>query len=310
MEQSITIRVPGTSANCGPGFDTLGVACTIYNDLTLSLLHEPELTIEVEGEGAENIPCDARNMVWRSIQLLLTRAHKEKEYRGAKIHMINRIPLSRGLGSSASAIVSGIKAANVLIGNHFSRAELLQIATEIEGHPDNVAPAIYGGFTISLMENHRAESFSFIPRIPLQLVVAVPDFPLSTKAARKALPAQVPIKDAVFNVGHSSMLVAALIKGNVRFLRHVFEDSLHQPYRASLIPGMYDVFKAAKKAGALGACISGAGPCLIAFTIEHCNKIADALVKAFEKNNISAKALVLDIDQRGTHILKTDDMEE
>lgn len=308
MERSITIRVPGTSANCGPGFDTLGVACTIYNDITLSLLQEPELSIELEGEGAENIPCDSRNMVWRSIQTLLTRAHKDKEYQGARIHMVNRVPLSRGLGSSASAIVSGIKAANVLIDNYFSRAELLQIATDIEGHPDNVAPAIYGGFTVSIVENHKAESFSFVPRIPLQMVVAVPDFFLSTKAARKVLPEKVPMQDAIFNIGRSSMLVAALIKGNIRFLRHAFEDALHQPYRESLIPGMADVIKAAKREGALGACISGAGPCIIAYTVEHPHEVASAMEQAFAKNSVKAKALILDVDRRGAHILKQDEI--
>ena len=140
------------------------------------------------------------------------------------------------------------------------------------------------------------------------MVVAVPDFSLSTKASRKVLPAQVPIHDAIFNIGRSSMLVAALIKGNIRFMRHAFEDSLHQPYRESLIPGMADVIKAAKSEGALGAFISGAGPCIIAYTVEHPHEIASAMDRAFEKNNVKAKALVLDVDRRGAHILKQDEV--
>nr|MBO6295670.1 homoserine kinase [Schwartzia sp. (in: firmicutes)] len=146
MRKSVKIRVPGTSANCGPGFDCLGVSCTIYNDLELTLLKESMLDIQAEGEGAESIPTDERNLAWRSIQLLLRRVEADKEYRGAIIKMKNNVPLSRGLGSSAAAIVGALKAANVLLGNPFDRRGLLQIATELEGHPDNVAPAIYGGF--------------------------------------------------------------------------------------------------------------------------------------------------------------------
>ena len=253
MGRSVKVRVPGTSANCGPGFDTLGVACTIYNDLELTLLSEDRLEITVEGEGEKNIPLNSHNMVWRAIQLLLKKGHCDREYRGAIIRMVNRIPLSRGLGSSAAAIVAGLKAANVLLENPFSRGELLQFATSLEGHPDNVAPAIFGGFTISLLNQKHAETFSFLPRLTLKLVVAIPSFHLSTRAARNVLPETVPLKDAVFNVGRAALLVGALVKGTPRFLRHAFEDALHQPYRAKLIPGMDDVIKAAKNAGALGA---------------------------------------------------------
>ena len=303
-EKSIKVRVPGTSANCGPGFDTIGIACTIYNELELQLSRTSGLEIEIVGEGAKNIPRDARNIVWRSIQHLLRRAHKEKEYPGAIIKMKNAIPLSRGLGSSAAAIVGGLKAANLLIGNPFSRRELLQMATDIEGHPDNVAPAIFGGFTITVMHNRRPECFSFVPKIPLKLVVAVPEFPLSTRMARSVLPEQVPLQDAVFNVSRASLLVASLCRGNVHFLQHAFEDALHQPYRAKLIPGMYDVIQAAKSAGALGASMSGAGPCLIAFTVKQAEKVGAAMLDVFQKNEIEAHSLLLDIDTRGVCILR------
>ncbi len=303
-ERTIRIRVPGTSANCGPGFDTIGVACTIYNELALTLKKEPELCIEITGEGAGNIPCDARNIVWRSIQHILKKAHLENEYKGAYIRMNNQVPLSRGLGSSAAAIVAGLKAANVLIGNRYSRRELLQMAVSIEGHPDNVAPAIFGGFTISVMKDGHAECFSFVPKMPLKLVVAVPDFPLSTRAARNVLPKEVPLPDAVFNVSRAAMMVAALCKGNPQFLKNAFEDALHQPYREKLIPGMLDVFQAAKAAGALGASMSGAGPCLIAFTQQKEAAVGQAMVEAFAKHDINARYLLLDIDPRGVHIIK------
>lgn len=303
-DRTIKVLVPGTSANCGPGFDTIGVACTIYNELSLTLRHEPGLRIDITGEGAGNIPCDTRNIVWRSIQYILKKAGLTEEYKGAYIRMVNRVPLSRGLGSSAAAIVAGLKAANVLIGNRYSRRELLQMATEIEGHPDNVAPAIFGGFTISVVTGDKTECFSFIPKVPLKLVVAVPDFPLSTRAARNVLPKEVPLKDAVFNVSRAALMIAALCKGNPQFLRNAFDDALHQPYREKLIPGMQDVFKAAREAGALGASMSGAGPCLIAFTTEKSEAVGEAMVKAFQEHEIKAKYLLLDIDPRGVHIAK------
>ena len=304
LNRTIRVRVPGTSANCGPGFDAIGVACTIYNDLELTLKGEEGLVIEIEGEGAANIPADERNIVLRAIRTILKRAHREDEVKGFHIRMTNHIPLSRGLGSSAAAIVAGLKAANALLGNRFSRRALLQMATNIEGHPDNVAPAIFGGFTISVVTRGRVECFSLMPRMPLKLVVAVPEFPLSTRLARSVLPEQVKMKDAVFNVSRAALLVAALTKGQPRFLRNAFADALHQPYREKLIPGMKDVFRAACRAGALGASLSGAGPCLIAYTLENEEAVGQAMVEAFQEHEIEAHALQLSLDAHGARILK------
>ena len=304
LNRTIRVRVPGTSANCGPGFDAIGVACTIYNDLELTLKGEEGLVIEIEGEGAANIPADERNIVLRAIRTILKRAHREDEVKGFHIRMTNHIPLSRGLGSSAAAIVAGLKAANALLGNRFSRRELLQMATNIEGHPDNVAPAIFGGFTISVVTRGRVECFSLMPRMPLKLVVAVPEFSLSTRLARSVLPEQVKMKDAVFNLSRAALLVAALTKGQPRFLRNAFADALHQPYREKLIPGMKDVFRDACRAGALGASLSGAGPCLIAYTLENEEAVGQAMVEAFKEHEIKAHALQLSLDAHGARILK------
>ena len=305
-EKSIRVRVPGTSANCGPGFDTLGIACTIYNELELTLREAPGVEFFITGEGAENIPQDERNIVWRSVRYLLERAKAADRFRGGIVRMKNEVPLSRGLGSSATAIVAGLKAANVLVGNMFNRRELLQFATRIEGHPDNVAPAIFGGFTVNIMNRGRAQSFSFLPKVRLKMVAAVPDFFLSTRVAREVLPDMVSRQDAIFNIGRSSILVAALCRGNEFFLRHAFEDALHQPYRSKLVPGMMEVFSAAKEAGALGATLSGAGPCLMAYVLErdHCaEKVGQAMVEAFRKNDVEAKYLVLNLDTRGARII-------
>ena len=302
--KTVKVRVPGTSANCGPGFDCMGVACTIYNELELTLLEEEQLSIEVTGAGANNIPTDERNIVWRSIKNLLRIANLGDTYKGAVIKMYNEVPLSRGLGSSATAIVAGLKAANECIGAPFTKRELLRMATDIEGHPDNVAPALYGGFTVSIVRNGRPECFRMMPHLPFKLVVAIPDFYLSTKAARAVLPEKITRADAVFNIGRAAMMMAALCKDNTSFLRSTFDDALHQPYRAKLIPGMFDVFRAAKMEGALGASLSGAGPCLIAFTLENAEKIGEAMVKVLDEHEVKAEYKVFDIDPNGAQVIE------
>ncbi len=307
MDNKVTVRVPGTSANCGPGFDCLGLAATIYNDLEMTLLEDEQLIIESSGDGAETIPTDDKNIVWRAARMILERSGNGEKFKGAILRMENHIPMSRGLGSSAAAIVAGLTAANEIIGKHFSRNDILKFATEIEGHPDNVAPAIFGGFTISTVDHKgQVQTFAFLPKIRLKLVVAVPDFPLPTKLARQVLPKSVALKDAVFNVSRASMLIAALINGKEKFLAGAFEDALHQPYRTKLVPGMREVFEAAKKSGALGVCLSGAGPCLIAFSAadKHIeNNIAVEMVQAFKRNEVQATALILDLDTRGAYVL-------
>lgn len=303
MTDFVKVRVPGTTANCGPGFDVLGIACSIYNELELKLLEQPQLYIEIHGDGANNIPCDEKNMVWRSIKKLLIKTNLEQKYKGAHIKMTNNVPLSRGLGSSATAIVAGLFATNAFIGNKLSIQDIFELATDIEGHPDNVAPALFGGITVSTKTAYKLEYVSFMPTFPLKLVVAIPDFYLPTKKARAALKQEIPLKDAIFNIGHATMIIAAICQGKIEALKGAFEDKLHQPYRANLIPGMYDVFNAANEHGALGTTISGAGPTLIAYTIENADAIGQSMVQAFAKHNIKSKYLVLDIDSKGAQII-------
>ena len=306
MNNRVVVRVPGTSANCGSGFDCIGLAATIYNDLDLTLLEDERLIIESSGEGVDTIPTDEKNIVWKSARIVLERAGLGEKFRGAIIRMENHVPMSRGLGSSAAAIVAGLFAANEIIGKKFSKNDLLRFATEIEGHPDNVAPAIFGGFTVSVVDKGQVQTFSFLPKIKLKLIVAVPDFPLSTRTARQVLPKTVPLKDAIFNISRASMLVAALIQGKENFLSSAFDDALHQPYRKNLVPGMNDVFAAAKKSGALGVALSGAGPCLIAFSAANKkieNEIATEMVQAFKENNINSNALILNLDTRGAFVI-------
>ena len=301
------VRVPGTSANCGPGFDCLGLATTIYNYLDLTLLHANKVVVEAAGEGAENIPRGKRNLTWQAVQRLLQEVGRETDFKGAIIRTKNNVPISRGLGSSSTAIVGGLVAANEILGAPLTRQELLKLATELEGHPDNVAPALFGGFTVSVMDKGAVQTFSFQPRIKLKLIVAVPDFELSTRLARKVLPKNISMKDAIFNVSRASMLIAALVEGREELLPLAFDDALHQPYRKKLVPGMTEVFEAAKAAVALGAAISGAGSCLIAFTTTRSGleeKISSAMVDEFKAHGVKSKALILNVDKRGAQIMK------
>ena len=300
--QTVKVRVPGTSANCGPGFDVIGIACTIYNELELTLTTEPQCFIEVEGEGSSGIPKDDRNIAYQAVMLVLNKVHSN--LRGIHLRMKNAIPMARGLGSSAAAIVAGLVAANIATGEQLTKQDILELATSLEGHPDNVAPAIFGGICISAMAGEEVHSLKILPPKKLYLVVAVPEFGLSTKAARQVLPKMLPFKDAVFNVGRASLLVAAISQGEFKLLGHALEDKIHQPYREKLIPGMTEVFDAAVSAGALGAAISGAGSCLVAFAESNLEAIGEAMVSAFLMNGINAQSLVLDIDTQGAKRLE------
>jgi homoserine kinase len=301
MSVAVKVRVPGTTANCGPGFDAVGIACTVYNDLELILSRQGSLAIEIEGEGKGIIPTDERNIVWQVVQTVLNKVGEE--YQGIHIKMKNQIPLSRGLGSSAAAIVAGLVAANAATGNTLSSEELLDIATAVEGHPDNVAPAIFGGITTSVMQGNQAHYLRFLPPAKLSMVVAIPDFNLSTHVARQVLPQTVPFNDAVFNISRTALVIGALSQGQFHHLRYALEDKIHQPYREHLIPGMQQVFDIALDKGALGVAISGAGPCLIAFAQEHFEEIGAGMVQTFASNHIKARYLVLDIDTEGAKVI-------
>ena len=296
------VRIPATTANCGPGFDTLGIACALYNEVLLEMAGPlDEVQIRVSGDGADTLPLNDRNLVLRSIRTVFERAGKQPA--GIHLTLQNNIPLSRGLGSSSAAIVGGVTAANAVLGGKFSPEELLDIATQLEGHPDNVAPALFGGFTISVMKNEQVSCLRLPVPEQLNLVVCIPDFRLSTHKARQAIPARIPHQDAVYNVSRTALLVGAMASGQIGYLADALDDRLHQPYRASLIPGMMDVFAAGKAAGALGVAMSGAGPSLMAYTTENSEAIGAAMVQAFQQHNISSRYLCLGIDCGGARVV-------
>ena len=302
MNNKVTVRVPATSANCGPGFDTLGLACNLYNYFTYELIDQG-LSLKIEGEGTEKLKAGKNNLAFLSFYKVWDMIVGSKT--GLSVIMSNNIPLSRGLGSSSTAIVAGLVAANHLTGNTLSKNEIVQLATEIEGHPDNVAPAILGGMTISYVDNGRASSLKFLPLKPFKLVAVVPDMPLATSLARRAIPKTVPHQDAVFNTSRAALLVGAMLTGDYQHLAAGLDDRLHQPYRAHLIPGMEDAFKAAVNNGAYNAIISGAGSTLMAYVPINvsCEAVGEAMCKVLSEHDLHSVFHILDIDTEGAAVL-------
>ncbi len=297
----IQLRLPGSTSNLGPGFDALGLALTVYNRLTVRTTSGVGVRIAVQGAGAGLLPEDTTNLFFRAAAETAGRAGKALP--GLEVAMENRIPLARGLGSSSTAIVGGVVAANLLVGEPFSGPELLNLATELEGHPDNVSPCLLGGLTVSSFSDGRVECLRALPPPELRAVVAVPGFELKTEAARSALPETVSHRDATFNVSRACLVTAALLSGNLQALQAGMQDRLHQPYRAPLIPGFDRVLEAALTAGALGVCLSGAGPTLLAFATGEAERVGQAMVEAWRREEVEADAQVLQVDPDGATAL-------
>lgn len=298
--KTIKVKVPATTANMGPGFDCLGMALELYNEIHMGLA-PGKISIHIEGEGAEEIKRDENNIVWRAAQ----RVFQEVGFKnpGLWIKLINHIPTSRGLGSSAAAIVGGLVAANQLIGGKLNQDRLLTLASELEGHPDNVAPALLGGVIISVLAEGEVHYLKITPPEGLNTVVAIPDFKLSTYAARNVLPQKVSLTDAIFNLSRAALLVGALCEKRLDLLSIAGQDALHQPYRSSLVPGMQEVIQAANQAGALNVTLSGAGPTVLALTNSSSEEIAKVMGQAFANAGTSCQIKLLKPAVEGTKIL-------
>ncbi len=256
--------------------------------------------MEVHGTGADLIPCDTDHPAYRAARFVAELAGEHDVH----FHLVqeNDIPPARGLGGSAAALVGGAVAANDLLGRSMAAPDLLNLVCELDGHPDNAAPALLGGLVIGTLTPEGISAVRLEPK-DLKAVVAVPDFAVSTTAARHALPDSVPHRDASFNVGRAGLLLGALATGEYHLLRVAMQDRLHQPYRSHLIPGLEDVIEAAHAYGAYGACLSGSGPTVLAFAPEdHARKIAAAMHAAFEQRGVRAKAWALDVDLTGARV--------
>jgi homoserine kinase len=298
----VHLRVPATTANLGPGFDCLGMALHLHNELIVEVTGE-RLSIDIEGEGSLLLPRDQTNLIYTQVQKVFERAGRETP----PVHVIahNGIPLDRGLGSSAAAIVSGLMAGNVLCGEPCDRHELLRMAATREGHPDNVAPALLGGAVVSILDGEQVRWCSL--RMPeFQVVLFVPDFAISTRDARRMLPALISRSDAVFNVGRAALLVASLSNGCVEHLEAALDDRLHQPYREQLFPGMRKLFAAAHEAGALGSFLSGAGSTLIALCESGGERVAAAMDETATRLGISAHTKVTSVSSEGAVVVSAE----
>jgi homoserine kinase len=265
----VVVEVPASSANLGAGYDCLGVALELTNRVELEVRSWSRGAIElsIDGEGRNELTEDRDNRFVQALEATLVAARGELPSGiGWRIDMRNRIPLSRGLGSSAAASVAGVVAANTLLGNPLSAPEQLKVVTGIEGHPDNAAAALLGGFVVTAAVGDQVEAMRFdVPR-DLRAVLFIPDLRLPTTAMRQALPTEVPHADAVANLGAVGLGVAGLAAGRTDLLRHLTVDRLHEPYRAAVYPQLPRLVQAARDAGALGACLSGAGSTILAFT--------------------------------------------
>jgi homoserine kinase len=260
------VDVPATTANLGAGYDALALALDIKNRVEVEALPEPGLEMHIEGEGAEELPADRTNRFVVALETGLRWALGEVPRDvGWRIWMHNAIPLARGLGSSAAATVAGLVAADALTGGRLEHRRILGLAIELEGHPDNAAAALLGGFVVVAPLDGKPETVRFDPPRELRAVLFVPDLPLPTAAMRAALPRDVPHKDAVWNIGRVALGVAGLAMGRYALLSALTDDRIHEPYRAHLFPALPQLVAAARQAGAIGACLSGAGSTVIAF---------------------------------------------
>jgi len=282
----VTVKVPASTANLGPGFDCLGMALHLHAWIQMSVAQETKVLLR--NQMIQGVAQDKTNLIYVAAQQVFAKAgviHPELE-----IVIYSEIPLARGFGSSAVAIIGGMCGANALIGNMLSQDTLFQMACALEKHPDNVGASLFGGLVVSFWDGLRAEHIRIQPHERIEVLAAVPEFELSaekTEKARHVLPKEVKLTDAVFNLAHSSLLVAAFCSGQLEMIQHAMKDVLHQPYRAALIPGMSVLLSEGVHHGALGIALSGAGPTILAFVDSHSDRkqqlesfIQDTLLQA------------------------------
>jgi homoserine kinase len=297
------VKTPATTANLGPGFDALGLALTLWNETSFEAEARPaagnQIQIAVEGEGQGHLHLDGNNLIARAARRVFEKLGREMP--ALRVHCINRIPLGSGMGSSAAATLTGLMGANALAGNPLSQEEILRLATEIEGHPDNVAPAQLGGLVVSTLASGKIVARR-IEIAPLALTIVKPDFHFPTRVARQALPKRVTMRDAVHNISRAVLVTKALESGDFDLLGAVMQDTLHQPYRLPLIPGASEAMQAAKRAGAAAVALSGAGPSLAAFSSKREPGVGAAMIAAFESTGLTARAFELDISLNGASI--------
>lgn len=295
MPQRISVRVPATSANLGCAFDCAALALKLFLDIHVTPRADREVTVAYRGVNPERIPADRSNLIART---MLETLEGWKKTRGFDLEIENQIPVGAGLGSSAAAIVGSLVACHRLAGVTLFDEELLSRASRLEGHPDNVAAAWHGGFTVSVEQRGRVHSYSCPVPENLQLVMIVPDYALSTEKAREVLPAQYSRGDAVHNLQRAIAMVAQIFSGKADFHPWFFDDRWHQPFRAPLAPGLAEAL-AFKHPDLLGICLSGAGPSVLAFVRWHAAAMGEAIAQILADHGVRAQAHVVAADNLG-----------
>ena len=308
----VSVKTPATIANLGPGFDSFGLALPLYNVISVEETVLPGSGIEIniineknnDESSLEDVPTDKNNIVYKAIELLYNFIGQVPNE--LKITIKTQIPISRGLGSSSSVGVGGLIAANELLGRPADEKVLMSIATEIEGHPDNITPAFKGGVNFSSWEEDGSVIFKSLPwNDEWKLMVCIPDYELNTEISRSVLPKEVPLKDAVYNLKRSAMFIDALYSSDEELLKLALKDKLHQPYREKLVPGLADIINNLKHVnGVIGTVLCGAGPSiLIIYNGIGAGEIKETVANTWNYFNVKCDFLNLPIEKQGAVIL-------
>ncbi|GED71007.1 homoserine kinase [Brevibacillus reuszeri] len=303
MSSVVKVTIPASTANLGPGFDALGMAFQLYSIVEMAVSDKTKIVLE--GKELQGTPADKSNLLYQVAAGLFQDAGQPVPE--LSIRAASDAPLTRGLGSSAAAIVGALVAANHLAGEPFTREQLFAKASQMEGHPDNVGASMFGGIVVATMPDQDGASIPYV-KLPvpkgLQTLVVIPEFPLSTEKARKVLPQVYSKQDVVYNVGHSSLLVAALAQGRLDLMGQAMADRLHQPYRAELVPGLKDILDNATDHGAVGAALSGAGPTILCFfqTEEEAARLREFVDRVMNGHDISYRIMILQPDEHGVQV--------
>ena len=300
----IRVRVPASTSNLGPGFDVLGLALKCHLQVSASKLgrSDAEQSIEIRGEGAGELSVSKDNLIWQVMDFAARR--EGMAIQPVNLIVENQIPLSRGLGSSAAAIITGLKLFEALTERSLDKDKLLSYAMEFESHPDNLAPALMGGLVVNcVMTDRRVASVKLSWPSQIKVVIVIPEFRLSTATAREVLPSTVSRQDAIYNIQRTALFLSALSEGRFDLLREAMRDRLHQPMRESLIPGLEEILNLSEQDGFYGVALSGAGPSILAL-VDSSDKrfeeeIGSSIIEIFQRHGIKSAAMALEIDNEG-----------
>lgn len=305
MTNSLTrIRIPSSTSNLGPGFDSQGIALRLYLTLDVESSDDSSITFTFEGEGASELTSAAEsNLIYTAMKFVA--AHEGIELPGGRLKVTNEIPLARGLGSSAAAIIAGFSAFEVLTGVHLSEEKLLAYATEMEHHSDNIAAALLGSFVVSCVtETGKVLAARLTWQDEVRAIVVVPNFKVRTEDSRRVVPTKVSREDAVFNIQRAALLVAALAERRYDLIREAMRDRLHQPYRAPLVPGLEEILNLGNVNGLLGVALSGSGPTVFALATSNFEEVAKAIGDCFQSRDIEYTSRIVEVEKEGRVICR------